>query len=85
MAITGRFAFVFLKKGYELGEGIYLHIFIVLPIHWLGNARNRTIELLFYVIVSLYQRNFVLTVHTADMTTKTKQNKTKNEKGIAIV
>ena len=50
-------------------------ITIVLPIHWLGNARNRTIELLFYVIVSLYQRNSVLTVHTADMTTKTKQNK----------
>ena len=63
---------------------IYNNI-IVLPIHWLGNARNKTIELLFYVIVSLYQRNFVLTVHTADMTTKTKQNKTKTEKGIAIV
>ena len=57
---------------------------IVLPIHWLGNARNRTIELLFYVIVSLYQRNFVLTVHAADMTTKTKQNKTKTEKGISF-
>ena len=55
---------------------------IVLPIHWLGNVRNRTIELLFYVIVSSYQRNFVLTVHMADMKTKTKQNKTKTEKGI---
>ena len=38
---------------------------IVLPIHWLGNARKRTIGLLFYVIISFYERNFVLTVHTA--------------------
>ena len=74
------FSVSFLEK---INRGLILGT-IVLPIHWLGNARNRTIELLFYVIVSLYQRNCVLTVHAADMTTKTKQNKTKTEKGISF-